>query len=89
MPVGVQRLTLAIHLDAEGILDVKGHVTGGQPRKMVIHAGTPTLTVEPTALHDMTTGTIVIAPSTHPARPSSGPQGTAARTGLLQRLFRR
>ena len=86
MPTGVQRLTLTIHVDAEGIVDVKGHQTGGQPRKMQLHARTPLLHMEPGSLHDVSTGSIVIPPST---QPRTGAQGTAAKTGLLQRLFRR
>jgi molecular chaperone DnaK len=85
-PAGQERVALAIHVDAEGLIEVKGSHSVAPARRLPLLAKTPTLKLEPTHLTDTTSGTIAVPPGT--ARPT-GPQGTAAKAGLLQRLFRR
>jgi len=84
-PAGQARVQLAIHVDAEGIIDVKGAHGTAPARKLTLVAKTPTLRVEPqsTALNDpSSSGQIIL--------PKSGPMGTtASKPGLLQRLFKR
>ncbi len=86
-PAGKAHLSLAIHIDPEGIVDVKGSYAGAT-RKLTLIAGTPTLSMDPADLTDATASQMAIAPSHSPARPT-GPQGTAAKQSLLRRLFRR
>jgi molecular chaperone DnaK len=93
-PAGAQKLQLTIHVDAEGIVDVKGAHPGATARKLILNAKTPVLAISagtPVAVDP--TGAFSIAPTTGSsataARPPAGPQGTTAKVGLLQRLFRR
>jgi molecular chaperone DnaK len=95
-PAGAHRVSFVIHLDAEGLIDVKASHAGTAPRKLPVLAKTPTLKIEaaqPTHLTDATSGVIAVpahgaTPPPSAARPA-GPQGTVAKPGLLQRLFRR
>ena len=85
-PAGQQKITLSIHLDAEGIVDVKGGQALAVGRKLAVLAKEPMLKVENVAVDP--TGAFAI-PTTSPTARSTGPQGTTAKPGLLQRLFRR
>jgi hypothetical protein len=82
-PAGTHRLHLAINVDAEGIVDVKGSIGSGPAKKLTLQAKTPTLRVEPTSpnLLNDPSGSIPLS--------KSGVQGTTAKPGLLQRLFKR
>ena len=46
-PAGAQRVTVLMHIDAEGILSVKAAMPGGSIVKLPVIAGTPRLSPEP------------------------------------------
>jgi molecular chaperone DnaK len=88
-PAGQQKVNLTIHLDSEGIVDVKCARAGGTgAMKLSLHAGEPLLSVDQ-MLTDVSASQIPIAPSTQPAPARQGAQGTAVKQGLLRRLFGR
>jgi molecular chaperone DnaK len=86
MPAGVQRVTLTISVDAEGIVEVRGAHMGGAQRKLPLAARTPVVHLD-SSLTD-STGNITVRPDEVPAQ-QKGVVGTTAKVGLLQRLFGR
>ncbi|MCC7072847.1 MAG: Hsp70 family protein [Deltaproteobacteria bacterium] len=82
-PAGARAMTLTVHVDAEGLLDVRGVAPGAPARRLPVVAKHPTLRMDapPAHLSDASSGSIPIP------RPVQGT--AAAKPGLLQRLFKR
>ena len=82
-PAGSRAMTLTVHVDAEGLLEVRGVAPGSPARRLPVLAKTPVLKMDepPAHLSDGSSGSIPIP---------RGALGTAAaKPGLLQRLFKR
>lgn len=81
-----QKVTFAIHVNTEGLVEVTASHGGRDPRRLALKAGKPTLSAQGADLQDPSSSGI----ATGPARSTSAVQGTAAaKTGLLSRLFGR
>ena len=85
---GQQQVTLAIHIDAEGIVEINASHAGAAPRKLKLMAKQPLLTSAQAGANSGDTAGAAPMTAFKPAR-AGGPQGTSAHSGLLQRLFRR